>query len=932
MAFPTRMELDYNEDVFLQDNLGPTIAEHALQCSNLFKKYMAMPRIVPDPTVMDDQLARFTLWASNMDVFGPLNISLDYRLRYSPTVVEIIHQLLDVIYNHLKSLKPIDDPPQTPSRKRRRISQRGDAEITRSIDHDSSDTDSDEDQAQKNVSTIAYTIGGTVTRLFRLSNAIRKSAKVSRAFKIGAYRDDKEADKAIDELRVYTECYIRFRFPQAPEALRSASVDANALRLRRLCYQRSHRRRISLSVQRPQAAPTSVQLPEIPESAPVVRFAPSVLPKPKSIGGNSRPTGLPPAPVTYATTARQTAVKALYAESTVEVPRTKSILVNSQLSFPPVPPTSECPYCGVILEFKGTSKSVMWHDHVIRDLEPFVCIFPQCTDSSQQQAGQPTFETSKAWISHMQNAHRYAWECRAPSHDPLIFEQETAFQEHSRTEHGVPNAHVGTLSGAARRPIYDKILACPFGDDFDFSAPENAGSNTVFSSDSLRLHVAAHMKEIALLALQKLPSDDDSKSEDMASDQPLEDGGGFAMLRGSMYSVLDDEALDFPDEAEGVASSIPKEATPEERITRSVAELDLEEKDAAGMAKIHCAVRDGDLPLVQSSMEEGVNLRSRADCGRTALHYAAMNLRKGEDLIKLLLNSEARETLDWKDDNGQTPLHYAAKREFATGIRVLIDHGATTDIFDRHGFSPLLWAVISGRSLSTELLLLSGVDANSTSADGKSALNWAASMGSKGDDVDAGRRSFDGRRSCNLLIRKGAIIMSMTPYIRLVPLEEAAALGNWYTVNYLLTRGADPNYRDRDGWSAIHWAAEEGHLRIVRLLLETGANANTISSYGTSPLHCAANGGHEQIMLGCESSLCVFCIIPYYACIIPYSKLLCVWTEPAKRFGPIYTHYIGITDLPSILTTPHLFLSRPRYLSTLGFINTIRFRYQFPCM
>jgi hypothetical protein len=105
MALPARMELDSMEDVFLQDDLGPTIAEHALQCSHLFNKYMAVPEIVPDPTFMDDQLARFTLWASNMDVFGPLNVSLDYRLRYSPTVVEIIHQLLDVIRNSLTSRK-----------------------------------------------------------------------------------------------------------------------------------------------------------------------------------------------------------------------------------------------------------------------------------------------------------------------------------------------------------------------------------------------------------------------------------------------------------------------------------------------------------------------------------------------------------------------------------------------------------------------------------------------------------------------------------------------------------------------------------------------------------------------------------------------------------------------------------------------------------
>ena len=230
----------------------------------------------------------------------------------------------------LTIVKPIDDVRQILSRKKRRISETGKAEVTKRADEDSSDADSDEDQAQKNVSLITYTIGGSVTRLFRLSNIIRKSAKVSKTCKIGEYRFDEEANNAITQLRLYTECYIRFRYPQAPDPLRSALVEANALRLRRLYYQRSHRRRIALSVQHPQADPRSVQLPEIPDHAPAVRFASSVPQQPRAIDERSKPTGLPPAPITYATTARNT------------------------------PTTSECPYCGVIVEFKGTTKSITW--------------------------------------------------------------------------------------------------------------------------------------------------------------------------------------------------------------------------------------------------------------------------------------------------------------------------------------------------------------------------------------------------------------------------------------------------------------------------------------------------------------------------------------------------------------------------------------------
>ena len=280
-------------------------------------------------------------------------------------------------------VKPFDDPPQAPIAGKLRTSGTDNAKATKRVVEDSSDSDSDVDQAQKNVSLVTYTIGGSVTRLFRLSNAIRKTAEASRTHKLGEYSDDEEANNAIAELRLYTECYIRFRFPQAPESLRSALVEANALRLRRLNYQRSHPRRVALSVQCPQADPQRVQLPEITDSASAERRASSVPlepeamdeeleptslpsapttvpPEPEVMDEGSEPTGLPSAFTSNASTASQNAFRALYADFTWEDPRTKSALVDNSLSFPPVPTTNECPYCGVVGEFKGTAEPIMW--------------------------------------------------------------------------------------------------------------------------------------------------------------------------------------------------------------------------------------------------------------------------------------------------------------------------------------------------------------------------------------------------------------------------------------------------------------------------------------------------------------------------------------------------------------------------------------------
>lgn len=263
-------------------------------------------------------------------------------------------------------MQPVDEQrPPSPKRRRKkqRIGENKDSEVARRTDDDdSSDSDSELDQAEENISKITITIHGTVTRLFRLSNAVRKSAKANRARKIERYIDDEEANTAIAELRLYTECYIRFRFPEAPDSLRKALVKANELRLRRLYYQRSHRRRIDLSIQNPQfTQAVRPQLPKMKEAPrQIVSFSADVFQKPASVNKPSGPAGFVPAPATNATTARQTAVGAFYAKSTTEVPRAKSIVVNNKLSFPPVPSSPECPYCGVIIEFKTGSRSTLW--------------------------------------------------------------------------------------------------------------------------------------------------------------------------------------------------------------------------------------------------------------------------------------------------------------------------------------------------------------------------------------------------------------------------------------------------------------------------------------------------------------------------------------------------------------------------------------------
>ncbi|KAM3465741.1 hypothetical protein NHJ6243_001413 [Beauveria neobassiana] len=276
-------------------------------------------------------------------------------------------------------------------------------------------------------------------------------------------------------------------------------------------------------------------------------------------------------------------------------PWANSVAADSQLSLPTAPESGECPYCGVILEFDGSARPKCWRqvhcarvsqilenqkltslrNHFFRDLEPFVCVIGNCTDSGPLKPGSSTFDTSRAWLSHMKNAHRYVWVCRAPSHEPIVFEDEAKYQEHIRTNPAVCEEHVVTMSVAAKKLRDEKITTCPFGDDF--AASEVLDSDTVLSSEALQLHVATHLKEISLLALQKLPCDNDNNSREMASDL-LSEVEEVSKLLNSMYTVLDDEAFDLVHQEDDETTMFFKEDT-----ASSEEAIDLEDRDETEM-------------------------------------------------------------------------------------------------------------------------------------------------------------------------------------------------------------------------------------------------------------------------------------------------------------------------------------------------------------
>lgn len=122
----------------------------------------------------------------------------------------------------------------------------------------------------------------------------------------------------------------------------------------------------------------------------------------------------------------------------------------------------------------------------------------------------------------------------------------------------------------------------------------------------------------------------------------------------------------------------------------------------------------------------------------------------------------------------------------------------------------------------------------------------AASLALAADDIfDLAR--FGPEHDAEKLIEKDPGLLESMNEVG-TPLMVASNFGKEEMVIFFLGKGADPNAKAEEGWTALHFAAFAGHPNTTRILLEHGAKVNALGeqSVGT-PLHQAAYLGHADV-------------------------------------------------------------------------------------
>ena len=213
--------------------------------------------------------------------------------------------------------------------------------------------------------------------------------------------------------------------------------------------------------------------------------------------------------------------------------------------------------------------------------------------------------------------------------------------------------------------------------------------------------------------------------------------------------------------------------------------IHLEKNKPPGWNLLHIASEVGNPDMVEFLLKFGVDINAHDDEGNTALHIAASKSNESQGHINV--------------------------------VKALLNKGAKIDIQNNNQSTPILNALLSRNISIIKLLLAYGADC-------KQILKIAV----KGNYA-----------VLNLLLEHGS--NHDLWYL-------GCMLNNEFIIKRLLDAGADKNTQDNFGNSAIHVAAEKGHVDVVRLLLENGADMDVQDNCSNTAISKAAEKGHVDVV------------------------------------------------------------------------------------
>jgi ankyrin repeat protein len=192
----------------------------------------------------------------------------------------------------------------------------------------------------------------------------------------------------------------------------------------------------------------------------------------------------------------------------------------------------------------------------------------------------------------------------------------------------------------------------------------------------------------------------------------------------------------------------------------------------------------------------------------------------------------------------RTWLQRAADADNSEAARLLLAKGAAFDRVRSH-HTALSWAVTIGAYRVAEEILLAGERADLFTSAGLGRIEDV-----KGFFVN-GRVRDDSSFTGSTRHDENREVMQKPPYSGAERVSDALYIasrnGREEVARFLLSKGADPNFRAARGGTALYWAAREGHAALVELLLEANADASVPDRYGLNALQIGARSENARV-------------------------------------------------------------------------------------
>ncbi|OUO56429.1 ankyrin repeat domain-containing protein [Candidatus Avelusimicrobium gallicola] len=258
------------------------------------------------------------------------------------------------------------------------------------------------------------------------------------------------------------------------------------------------------------------------------------------------------------------------------------------------------------------------------------------------------------------------------------------------------------------------------------------------------------------------------------------------------------------------------------------------EASSYGVTPLIAAAAAGNDEAVAYLVEQGANVSAKDDWGKTALIYAATldNPKLVSSVIKL-----DKTAVNLPDNLGNTALIYAAQKGLLDNMKILLANGANANYRNpATGISAISAAAAEGNSAAIRMLVRTGkADVNISDLSGRTPIFYAVEQ----NQEDALRTLLSLGADVNAQDNNGVSV-----------LMRASAKNRQDCVNILLRqKGINPNLKDFQDRTALIYSVYADELAPTQALLKAGADLNVRDSSQNTPLMSAIKAKNDRAAL-----------------------------------------------------------------------------------